>query len=339
MILSTQIENQLMPAEQFFITGQQFRRPDPVIPYPDSCRAQIDRIVHEIEAPVMREVVGRIFGDLLRLLECLSLTQGHLRQIESAEETVAVFQIIHDEARSLVMFIREDAVPCEAISEDLSETLDGISFAVNHDLQSVFETRELVNIEESKGQMVGKLLRAHDLLTNCLQQSIISLARVFDPELVGTKLFNDSDIRYRQSVQLCADLSTLLKLLRACRELPLEPAFSNLITGLEKFRNESMECLMYSDWPQFESFCERLQLASGSNCELAPLLHQLRCYLETLLAQVQMRAVLANVVPIEFGVEPTDQLSCSVQKTSARFNAEIDFQVEDISWDAFAIAV
>ena len=190
MIFSNQIENQSTPPEEFVISGQPFF--NPVIPYPNSCRAQVDRVVHDIEAPVVREIVGRVFGDLLRLLECLSLTQAHLRQVDSAEETLAVFQIIHDEARALVMFIREDAMPCEAINDELSETLDGISFAVNHDLQSVFQTRELVNIDERKAQVAGKLFRAHDLLTNCLQQSIISLAIMFDPELVGTKLFNNS---------------------------------------------------------------------------------------------------------------------------------------------------
>jgi hypothetical protein len=339
MILTNQIENQLTPAEQFVVTEPPFELLDTVIPYPHGCRAQIEQIVHDIQVPPVREIVGRVFGDLLRLLECVSLTQGHLRQLDSVDETLAIFQIIHDEARALVMFIREDAVPCEAISDDLSETLDGISFAVNHDLQSVFETTELVNIEEPKAQRAGKLFRAHDLLSNCLQQSIISLAIMFDPELVGTKLFNNSDMRYRQSVQLCADLSTLLKLVAACRELPLEPAFSNLIAAVEKFRNESMESLMYSDWPQFETFCERLELASGSSWKIYPLLHQFRCYLETLLAQVGKRAVLTNVSPFQSGVSHTDQLSFSAEPTFARFNAAIDFQDENISWDTFAVAV
>src|SRR6266542_4242579 len=100
-------------------------------------------------------------------------------------------------------------------------------------------------------------------------------------------------MRYRQSVQLCADLSTLLKFVGACRELPLEPA---------------------------------------------PLLHQFRCYLETLLGQVKMRAVLANVFPIQFVVEQTDQ-SATAQDSSRPFNAPIDFRDDNISWDAFAIAV
>ena len=33
------------------------------------------------------------------------------------------------------------------------------------------------------------------------------------------------------------------------------------------------------------------------------MLHQFRCYLETLLGQIKMRAVLANVTPAQFGAD------------------------------------
>jgi hypothetical protein len=179
------------------------------------------------------------------------------------------------------------------------------------------------------------LFRAYDVLTNCLQQATISLATMFDPELVGTKLFNNSDMSYRQSVQLCEQLSTLLKLIDACGDRRAEPAFANLTARLEKFRNESMECLRYADWPQFESFCGRIQVATTPS----ELLHQFRCYLETLLSQVKMRAVLANVVPIEFGADDLQQLPSSDQNSSTQFCLAADFQDDRVSRDTFAIAV
>ena len=79
---------------------------------------------------------------------------------------------------------------------------------------------------------------------------------------------------------------------------------------------------MYSDWPQFESFCERINLAGTSWLDLDPVLHQFRCYVETLLGQVRMRAVLANVFPIQFGADSRSQT-----------------QDEQLVWDPFAIAV
>ncbi len=72
------------------------------------------------------------------------------------------------------------------MGEELRDTLDGITFAVNHDLQRVFEPDRRVEPEEQTAHVVvGKLYRAHDVLTNCLQQSTITLAMMFDDELVG----------------------------------------------------------------------------------------------------------------------------------------------------------
>jgi hypothetical protein len=295
-----------------------------------SCSFHLNQLVKQIDPPKVREIVGTVFEDLLRLLECLRPIESHLRHVDEAEETFALLQLIHDEACALVKFITEDALTCEAMSEELSETLDGIAFAVSHDLQRVFETQQRAATAEKTSQranlksqisnahvVVGKLYRAHDVLTNCLQQATISLATMFDPELVGTKLFDNYDMRYRQSLQLCEDLSRLLELVEACGEKRVEPAFANLTAGIEKFRNESRECLRYSDWPQFESFCERIQLAATPP-ELEPVLHQFRCYVETLLGQVRKRAVLANVFPIEFGANDIQQLPSPAQNSSTQ---------------------
>ena len=329
MILSTLISNGLTPTVRFAVdpaSGHRLRTPDHT-----SCSFEIDRVVHEIESAEVREIVDTVFKDLLRLLECLSLIESHLRQVEAADETFALFQLIHDEARVLVKFIREDGLNCAAMSEELSDTLDGITFAVNHDLQRVFETgQRAATAEKTAHVLVGKLYRAHDVLTNCLQQSTITLAMMFDPELVGTRLFNNSDMRYRQSLQLCEDLSALLRLVETSEKTSDAPALAALAAGIEKFRNESLECLMYSDWPQFESFCERIKLAGTSSLELEPVLHQFRCYLETLLGQVRMRAVLANVFPIRFGTD--EGVSSPVE------GGDNSTQSPHV-WDMFAVAV
>jgi hypothetical protein len=286
-----------------------------------TCGYHINHLVKEIPSPAVRDVVGKVFEDLLRLLECLSLSEGHLRQADAASETFALFQIIHDEARALVKFIGDEALTCEEMSEEVAETLDGITFAINHDLHRVFENQQ--RGEDSTAQVVvGQLFRAHDLLTNCLQQSTISLAITFDRKLDGSKLFDNSDMRYRQSIQLCEDISNLMGLVEACRGSRQGSAFANLTARVEVFRNESLECLMYSDWPQFESFCEKISLPEIASFELESVLHQFRCYLETLLGQVRMRAVLANVIPAQFGADNGDLT-----------------QDKHAAWDPFAVAV
>jgi hypothetical protein len=298
-----------------------------------TCGYHVDIVVKEISSPPVRQIMGTVFEDLLRLLECLNLIESHLRQIDAASETFAFFQIIHDEARALVKFISEDALSCEAMSEELSETLDGIAFAINHDLQRVFENQQDENSPDEA--VVGQLFRAHDLLTNCLQQSTISLAITFDRDLDGTKLFDNSDMRYRQSIRLCEDISKLLELVEACSGSREEPAFARLSSRVELFRRESLEFLMYSDWPQFEAFCEKIQMTEGA--ELESVLHQFQCYLDTLFGQIRNRAVLANVFPIQFGANET-----TTWPTAAADPAPpqpVDPEDKPADWSPLAMAV
>ena len=249
-------------------------------------------MVERISGVRIRRVVGAVFHDLLRLLECLSIIEGHLRHVNTAEETLAFFQLIRDEARSLIEFIRTDALDCNEISGELADTLDGLAFALSHDLRRVFEGEYETGVESSAYVVLGRVHRAHDVLTNCLQQSTISLALVYDPTLSVTQLFNNAERRYRQSLKLCLDLECLRNLVKQFMEGGATAGELN--SDLEAFRRDSLEFLMYSDWPQFESFCERIRVSGGTPSGLAEVLHQFLCYLETLIRQVKMRAVLAD---------------------------------------------
>jgi len=285
-----------------------------------TCGYQINQVIQGIDPPDVREIVGTVFQNLLALIECLDLIEGHLRQVDAADETFALFQVIHDEARVLVDFIRADALSNPAMSEELLDTLDGITFALSHDLQRVFEPNSRAPLaDNTKHVVIGKLYRAHDVLTNCLQQSTITLAMVFNPDVVGATLFNNSDMRYRQSLQLCEDISELIQLIEAPEKTKAAAAASELSAGIERFRQESLECLAYSDWPQFEIFCERISMPEESR-DLDSTLHQFRCYLETLLGQVRMRAVLANVFPVQFGEVDNSLLAESFTDESSQNN-------------------
>lgn len=256
------------------------------------CRSYLEDIVEGISGIRIRRVVGTVFQDLLRLLECLSILEGHLRHVNTAEETLAFFQLIRDEARSLIEFIKTDALNCDEVSGELADTLDGLAFALSHDLRRVFEGEYETSVESSAYVVLGRVHRAHDVLTNCLQQSTISLALVYDPNLTVTQLFNNTERRYRQSLRLCSDLEGLRNLVQDFVEG--RATAGELDAGLQTFRRDSLEFLMYSDWPQFESFCERIRVSGEVASGLAEVLHQFLCYLETLVRQVKMRAVLAD---------------------------------------------
>jgi hypothetical protein len=89
-----------------------------------------------------------------------------------------------------------------------------------------------------------------------------------------------------------------------------------------------MELLMYSDWPQFESACQQINPQHDSQ-QLGAVLHQFRCYLETLLSQVRMRAVLANVFPLGFGDDHFSSPHAEFPQVAA----------EEFDWNRLAVAV
>jgi hypothetical protein len=299
----------------------------------NDCRWHLDRVTDQIDCPETKAIVRTVFQDLLRLLECLDLIEGHLRHLDSADQTIAFFQLIHDEARVLIDFIRTDALNCESLPADLADTLDGISFALSHDLRRVFETEEDSSSKKAAHTVLSRVHRSHHVLTNCLQQSTVSLAIVFDSELVGTRLFNNFDVRYLQSLKLCQDLLTLSQLVKEFEENGSESTLSDLVAGLERFRNESMEALMYSDWPQFESFCERIAMSTTD--ALGPVLHQFQCYLEALLGQVRMRAVLVDSAAASFENENQPPLSF---ENPAPLSSSSCTQIEEAAMNAFAFA-
>lgn len=340
MRLTDANSEQLTPLQSSGILGRQLALDPTAGPEGKTCRLQVDQVIRQIDCTPIRDLVGNVFQDLLRLLDCLSVVEGHLRQVENAEVTFAFFQLIHDDAFALVNFIRSNGLNPAVMGDELAETLDGIAFAVHHDLQRVFDRGPGLSFTDKPPQVVvGKLFRAHDVLTNCLQQSTITLAMLFDSNLIGAKLFNNSDIRYRQSLQLCQELSELIELVDNSEKASVTTELTTLKYRIERFRNESMECLMYSDWPQFESFCERINFWKTQSVELLTILHQFRCYLETLLGQVRMRNVLADVFPLGIGEEDNCGVLTTLAKNSASFSESFPPQDEEVVSTEFAFTV
>ena len=309
MNVNNQLTTQVLSVEDAATTRVQYNSGLPTEESRRSpVRLQIDLLVAHIEDRTVRDLVYTVFEDLLCLLESLDLIESHLHTVDHARETLVLFQLIHDEARALMEFIRRNALSVDAINETLHETLDGIAFAMSHDLQRVFES-ELETapqrgcragdpagpIDEPDIVVIGKLNRSHGVLINCLQQSAVTLAMVFDSTLVGAKLFDNSDVRYWESIELCKGLSDLIQLLVCFEEEMDEQARASMVRGITKFRTQSMQFLMYTDWPEFESFCEKAVSSLDDPQKLESVSHQFRCYLETLLGQVKLRSVLADV--------------------------------------------
>jgi len=258
-------------------------------------RLDIAHLLEQIESEVVRASVCSIFSSLLRLLDNLSVLEK-LKEGPLTDDTKLALHHFRCDADSLVDFMLATATKTKDVGEVLAQTLDGISFALSHDVKKSFES-ELKVLTSTTGENPGKEKVAYvrELLTNCLQQSIITLAQVFDLDLDGARLFDNFQARLRESLILCRDLAEMLQSIRACKK-NLGQYFPRVVERVERFRRESMLYLMYRDWQEFEVLSATLLSSVPESIEPGSPLHSFECYVETLLAQVKLRAVLVDVV-------------------------------------------
>ena len=259
---------------------------------------EIDSVLRSISNPALHELSATILREMLRFFDWLSRIENNLQKLDTLLESLSLLEVLEFEARSLTDYIETRAIPAARGNERLCDVLDGITYGITHDLRRIFE-RELVRgvTEQSIPIVYGKIMHAHGLLTNCFQQSTITLLQVFKPSVDGSKLFNDVELRLEQSLILCKDLSSLMRFVRLAQAKGDPDVLRSVTARILEFRDGSMQYLMYKDWRGYESLALEVITAIENNLDPKPLLHRFICYLEVLYGHVKMRAVLRDEFP------------------------------------------
>ena len=259
---------------------------------------EIDSVLRQINDPQLREISQTVLTEMLRFFDWLTRIENNLHRLDTLLESLSLLEVLEFEARSLIDYVEAKAGFVAGRNERLHDVLDGISYGITHDLRRIFE-RELVRgvTEQSIPIVYGKILHAHGLLTNCFQQSTITLLQVFNPALDASKLFNDVELRLQQSLTLCKDLSSLMRFVRLAQANGDPDVLRSVTARILEFRDGSMQYLMYKDWRGYEKLALEVITAVENNLAPKPLLHRFLCYLEVLYGHVKMRAVLADEFP------------------------------------------
>jgi len=263
---------------------------------------EIDSVINDITDRELRDVTQTILSELVRFFDWLDRIENNLHKLDTLLESLSLLEVLEFEARSLVDYIDGRARKVANNNERLQEVLDGITYGITHDLRRIFE-RELVRgvTEHSTPIVYGKILHAHGLLTNCFQQSTITMLQVFNPRLNAQSLFNDIEARLKQSLVLCKDLSSLMRFVRLSQANSDPDVLRTVVDRILEFRDGSMHYLMYKDWRGYESLALEVITAIENNLDPKPLLHKFLTFLEVLYGHVKMRAVLAENFPYSGG--------------------------------------
>jgi hypothetical protein len=251
-------------------------------------------VVERVEPEPLAADVLEVFTRLTRLLEVLRFIEAGLRRDQPLKQMLLIFTLVREETRALLDFVDARALRVEDLDPNVFDALDGTAYAIGMELRKTFE-HELVGLAglRQATHIFAKVENAHGLLRDSFQQSIVSLAQIFDPTLEGKLLFRAFQTKLEQSLALRADIWTLLQLVRRAETEREQRSAVPLIERLGAFREGSLRFLMYKDWESYERFVEEISAARGAT-ELAPVLHRFNAYLETLFSQINMRAVLAD---------------------------------------------
>jgi hypothetical protein len=259
---------------------------------------EINVALDTVEDPVVRELLQTIFTEVLRVFSRLSLIHQKLNELDTLLENLSIFELLQFEVRYLIEFIEARAMYTPGLSQRLLETFDGISYGMSHDVKRVFE-RELTSDIRNKSIPVvyGKILHAHGLLSNCFQQTFITLLQMLNPKVDPLNLFGDFEERLRQSLLLCNELSALMRIVKQAESQPTPDILQKVLEKSLEFRDGSMQYLMYRDWRGYEHHSLALITSIESDLDSKSLLHQFGCYLEVLYGHVKMRAVIRDLFP------------------------------------------
>lgn len=235
-----------------------------------------------------------IFSLLARALEHLSFVESLLRRDFPLKQALPLFTLVQEQSRSLIWMIESRALRAGEGVQEVHESLDSAAYALSMELNKVYR-RELAGLAAS-GQapsIFASVENSCGLLRDCFEQTAIAIARLFEPDFDGAKLFPSIRRKLGQSLRLRGDVWTLLELVRRAEKERDRRPLAPLIERLNAFQQGSMRFLMFKDWESYERFVAELTAARGA-IELGPVLHRFATYLEALFGQINMRALLAD---------------------------------------------
>lgn len=256
-----------------------------------SLLSRLNTVLAQIEPTSLQESVSELFSRLIDLLDYLHLLESCLKSDDTLMNSHIIFKSLHEKSKDLVSNIESNAKQAEGVSPSLSGLYDSTIFAFHHELKRVRNFIAL-NPEQPLEQMRTEFARAHGLLRNCAQQTIISITVNFDPTVTAEQLFEDFKLKREQSVVLCEALGILFEQVKRAESLRDLDSYFSLIEGMTMFES-FMHYLMFRDWSEVQKFTEDIT-AARSESQLWPLLKQFAIYLDTLHCHVKMRSVLHN---------------------------------------------
>ena len=256
--------------------------------------SEIAALIRAVDDPNERNPVARVFLELFRMLKYLEYADPDGLPDDRVKTAACVFSLVISEARQLVLYIEKRALVALPHGSPVRDACDSIAYCMPIDINKVVRV-ELADLSaaQSSENVRARIENAHGILKDCFQQSVVQLAGALDAGLTGVGVFTDFVTKKERSLALKKALENLLRSVRDFYARGDEVTAVALREGTAKFYDRQLRHLMYRDWSAFEQFFVEI-LKCNSLAALKPITHRYETFLQTLLREVEKRAVLQS---------------------------------------------
>lgn len=256
--------------------------------------SEIASLIRAVDDPNERNPVARVFLELFRMLKYLEHADPDGLPDDRVKTAACVFSLVISEARQLVIYIEKRALSALPHGSAVRDACDSIAYCMPIDINKVVRV-ELADLSsaQSSENVRARIENAHGILKDCFQQSVVQLAGALDTSLTGVGVFTDFVTKKERSLALKKALENLLRSVRDFYARGDEVTAVTLREGTAKFYDRQLRHLMYRDWSAFEQFFVEI-LKCNSLAALKPITHRYETFLQTLLREVEKRAVLQS---------------------------------------------
>jgi hypothetical protein len=255
---------------------------------------KLKNLLKEKPVPLADEVDLQVilprFGTILGLL---GVVGKMLRNDEPLKPSLIIFSRVNELTHELIMHMnnRLSRFPNEEAA--MFDSMDGASYTAALELKKVYsqELAGLVGIRPVPS-VFARIETAYELLSDSFRQILAGFARVVDPKILPAELFPNFQTKLEQSLALRQNLWQVLQVVQAAEQNADKKRLEAVNEELRGFLELTIAFLFHKDRETFERFSEEI-LATSEKKDIVPILHRFGAYIETLLAQVNMRTVLA----------------------------------------------
>ena len=245
-------------------------------------------------SPVMEADLRLVLPRFAKILKWLSVIEKMLRNDEPLKTSLLIFSRIYEQIQDMMTYINNRLRRFPNEEDELFGALDGAAYTASIELRKVYNY-ELAGLAEIRPtpSVYAKLETAYALLNDSFQQTVISFAKLIEPNVEPTEISPNFQSKLEQSLSLRQALWEILQAVKKAEQNPDTFPMDSLHTQLIDFLGLTLQFLFYKDMETVERFIEEV-LITTSQKDLVPILHRFDAYLETLFGQVNMRVVLAT---------------------------------------------